>query len=970
MKTQSRYVQRFAVCLCLAVCFHTAQGQTPTGPFTLSPSAGENGSIYPDCDVQVYGGEFTFDATPATEYYEVDTWIIDGVDEYCSDDSYTLYEISDDHTVKVLFKPIEYHLTSSSGPNGTINPNDDVWVLKGGSQNYTAHPHPGYMVDQWKIDEYTVEEETGESLTLSNIQKDTHVHVTFKLLPGHLITPIAGINGSIHPDEPFRVPDGTRTTIKAYPQEDYEVDTWYVLPWAVQEGGPSLTLHQVQKDETVRVTFKLKQYTLTASAGINGSISPAQTFSVAAGGIQTFTALPKLGYEVATWKVDGVFAQLGGDTLTLSDIHAHHTIEVSFNPLLTYSLGLIDFNSEEDFLNRVVHNNVVVPDPPEKTRLHVERIANDLDPKGLMVMHSLADEDGRLIPARAKGRFLGTPADEVLIRFRYLFSTSLPGTELQVLLSNVPVLLHPSDPLYQDHYVQVATIGLPPAEQAGSQDSGRWAVFEKTAHTEHLDLSKGLWVELVLIEPEVSNSAFIDDWSASIQCFGICLDITWDNLVDTQDFLKMIGECGRPAAGQQACSEGLFSEDGMVDSHDVSSWDWALGSDDATVNLCQIPLTGPDTASSMSSLRTFSHVGRSKKTGPYRTLSVLPDSLDGLWILGKRGGYMAEHKLQDRLYTFNAEGRFLTQSTPATDRGNNKILQDSAGTLYLLNFHEGLFAVEQPGQPLVPPGSDRLQDMNEPRYDQPATVYVGLQGRGAYGRPLLDAAVDGDVAYVAPAVVEPDGAEPYMAAAKLQLLADGAVPYRVVQIYDDPPLPGNNQRRAIRELELDSEGNVYVLNAHQLNESDKCWRYQPDGSRSQLELGRAGSESYCPSPTAMYVSETGVLYLASSLLNASDPDMSPIKCFSTRDSFALKQTIRVHGMQHIVSISEDPTTGNLLVVGFNMDDIPFFPNPHDPPFYVPILAVVEPDRSSAYGEDLRNTVSHDLALPLSAIWKK
>ena len=48
----------------------------------------------------------------------------------------------------------------------------------------------------------------------------------------------------------------------------------------------------------------------------------------------------------------------------------------------------------------------------------------------------------------------------------------------------------------------------------------------------------------------------------------------------------------------------------------------------------------------------------------------------------------------------------------------------------------------------------------------------------------------------------------------------------MLQLYDDPPLSGKNQQRnGLREIESDDDGYLYVVNAHNNNESSILWVY-------------------------------------------------------------------------------------------------------------------------------------------------
>ena len=70
-------------------------------------------------------------------------------------------------------------------------------------------------------------------------------------------------------------------------------------------------------------------YTITATAGANGSITPSGAVGVAVGGSQTFTISPSSGYVIDTLKVDGLEVT-ATTSYTFSDVKANHTIEVTF----------------------------------------------------------------------------------------------------------------------------------------------------------------------------------------------------------------------------------------------------------------------------------------------------------------------------------------------------------------------------------------------------------------------------------------------------------------------------------------------------------------------------------------------------------------------------------------------------------------------------------------------------------------
>jgi hypothetical protein len=75
-------------------------------------------------------------------------------------------------------------------------------------------------------------------------------------------------------------------------------------------------------------------FTITATAGANGSIAPSGTVSVDEGGAQTFTITPASGYKIYDVIVDGssVLAWLAGNSSTFSNVTADHAIAASFAP--------------------------------------------------------------------------------------------------------------------------------------------------------------------------------------------------------------------------------------------------------------------------------------------------------------------------------------------------------------------------------------------------------------------------------------------------------------------------------------------------------------------------------------------------------------------------------------------------------------------------------------------------------------
>ena len=862
-------------------------------------------------------------------------------------------------TVTAAF--VQQHIvTVSSTVGGSTDQDGSHTVNHGGTLTIVASAYTGYHFTAWS----GYASGTSSSLTVV-VTSDLAITANFEI-DSYTVTASAASGGSISPTGGTEVNHGDDLILTATEDTGYQVNIWSVDGVYVQTGGTHLSLSDVTAAHTVEVTFFKVHYTVNATAGPGGSISPADA-SVRHGSKHTFTATADVGYRIDEWLLDGSRVQAGGATYELGPVHAKHALYVTFVPTLSYFLGMFDFEDEGEFETGIVSNNAVFVGPLDP----------GLDPDNVAM--------GLRKLGRAKGTFIKTDADEVLIHFQYLFMNA--NAELVIYVSDWPLLLAPDDPSYTQHYLEVARVPAPPFDLPGSPGSGRFGVFQEIVSTGDLDFSEGLYVELALIDLNTGgthssglkprrlmgvnggSAVYIDNWSTQVQCYGICLDINWDNFVDEADFLTVISGCGLNANGDSACLEGSFSSNGYLDSYDIVSWDWAMNSAQRLLNYCGLPLARGSGGLQLLSERTL----MTQAPRPAMPLTAFPMDLSDLLVLGKRGPAHAASKLKDSLYSFSSDGQYTGSVEPASDRGNIRLIQGPDGEIYRLNSETGLLRIDSADEVIIPPGQLDLSELKEPRYDKSATVYVGIQGSDtdAFGRPILDVSMDADYVYVVPVVVSPDGAQTYTAAAKLKLLTDASPPYELVELYDEPPLLHDNQYRDhLREIEIDGDGNLYVLNANAFNESDILWRYRPDGSIDRVDLGRPDGGAYVPAPIAMHVSATtGMLYLASALLDPVDPESTTVYGFSTAgDDLALETSIVIPGLQHVTSMTEDPQSGTLWVAGFSVSDLSPYPNPTRPAFYYARLAQISLANEDVELLHLFAPASHDLSLPMSVLW--
>ncbi|RJP32150.1 MAG: DUF11 domain-containing protein, partial [Actinobacteria bacterium] len=303
---------------------HTIEASFEAAQFTITASAGANGSISPSGAVTVdYGVDQTFDITPDTGYHVADV-LVDG-SSVGAVTSYTFPAVDADHTIEASFAIDTFTITASSGPHGSISPSGSVTANYGDDQTFTITADDGYVVDDVLVDGSNVGSVT--SYTFEDVTADHTISVTFTS-KYYTITATAGPGGSIDPSGAVYVGHNNDQTFTITP------DTGYHIVDVLVDGSSvgtvtSYTFLSVRADHTIEASFAIDQFTITASAGSNGTIDPAGAVTVNYGDDQAFTITPDAGYHVSDVLVDG--SSVGAVTsYTFEDVQADHTIDASF----------------------------------------------------------------------------------------------------------------------------------------------------------------------------------------------------------------------------------------------------------------------------------------------------------------------------------------------------------------------------------------------------------------------------------------------------------------------------------------------------------------------------------------------------------------------------------------------------------------------------------------------------------------
>jgi hypothetical protein len=203
----------------------------------------------------------------------------------------------------------------------------------GASQTFTAAPDTGYAVLDVLVDGVSVGAVT--SYTFSNVTA-AHTIATSFALKVFTITASAGAGGTITPTGAVPVTYGASQAFTIASDPAHVVQD-VVVDGASVGAVTSYTFSNVTATHTIAVTFA-NVFTITASTGAHGAISPTGAVSVRQGASQTFTITPDANYGVLDVLVDG--ASVGPVTgYTFTAVAVGHTIAASFAPGASVSAG-------------------------------------------------------------------------------------------------------------------------------------------------------------------------------------------------------------------------------------------------------------------------------------------------------------------------------------------------------------------------------------------------------------------------------------------------------------------------------------------------------------------------------------------------------------------------------------------------------------------------------------------------------
>ncbi len=288
--------------------------------YTVTPSAGEHGSISPNTPQSVEHGQTTdFEVTPATGY-AIDK--VEGCGGTLSGSTYTTSAITADCAVTANFVINKYTVTPSAGEHGGISPNTEQSVEHGKTTSFTLTPDSGYGID-------TVEgccgSLNGNVYTTGAITADCTVTASF--ITAYTVTPRARRHGSITPDTPQQIAGGHTASFTVTPDAGWRIDR--VRGCGGILSGNIYTTAPASRDCTVRAWFeRIPRHTVTTEVNGRGSILPRRPQRVIEGNAVTFMVTPDAGWRIE--RVRGCGGTLNGSTYTTGLIRRDCTVRAAF----------------------------------------------------------------------------------------------------------------------------------------------------------------------------------------------------------------------------------------------------------------------------------------------------------------------------------------------------------------------------------------------------------------------------------------------------------------------------------------------------------------------------------------------------------------------------------------------------------------------------------------------------------------
>ena len=313
--------------------------------------------------------QVTVEGEGAVDPMEGDTSIIDGLTlEVMPDDGWVVGQVTvdgdrvdvADNRVTVSPSPFDFSdidvvvtfipdsgmstLTVTSEGDGEVSPMGTTAQVHGSTVTVTASPDEGSVIDEVLVDGASV----GSMNSIDVLMDADHsVHIVFREVAGSdipitvtvdvdvdvVMTTIGSFYdwGDVEPHGTVYVEPGSSLTITVSLNPGFEVEDFTID--GVSDGSKLehvLTDIHAPVEIGISIFGYVNGYTVTASAGSGGSITPSGESIVAEGDDIKFTLSPRSSYAVSHILLDGERVNVSGRTYILTDVRDNHTVQAVF----------------------------------------------------------------------------------------------------------------------------------------------------------------------------------------------------------------------------------------------------------------------------------------------------------------------------------------------------------------------------------------------------------------------------------------------------------------------------------------------------------------------------------------------------------------------------------------------------------------------------------------------------------------
>jgi len=291
-----------------------SQWLSPAVTYTVTASVnGTGGTISPSGSLSTASGTTrSFTLTPNANYQ------VSSVTGSCggtrNGNTFTTYAISSNCTVIANFTPTTtyYTVMASANTGGSISPSGSLSTASGTTRTFTLTPNANYQVSS--VTGSCGGTRNGNTFTTYAISSNCTVVANFSYSPTYytVTANVIGGGGSISPSGSLSTASGTTRTFTFTPNANYQISSVGGSCGGTLNGNTYIT-KAITASCTVLVTF-VQTYTITASAGAGGTISPSGSIPATSRMNQPFTITPNPGYKINSVRgtCGGTFSGSGG----------------------------------------------------------------------------------------------------------------------------------------------------------------------------------------------------------------------------------------------------------------------------------------------------------------------------------------------------------------------------------------------------------------------------------------------------------------------------------------------------------------------------------------------------------------------------------------------------------------------------------------------------------------------------------